>query len=146
MTTGRAFGTHGFNETGGDPGLSGTTFSTGIVTNPAFTGFGEESGGAMVVGRPPVVWLYLGLIAATIGAVLAAMFSQIFLAIPAWILSGPIAIGFLAVFVLQDTKNQSAPVYSVQTFVTWLYRGLLLVAAVGVGLSAWRIAVWVGHL
>jgi len=149
------FGTHGFNNSthgfndsasggSGSFGQSGGTNAAGADT-VAF-GFGEQVGGAMVVGKPPVIWLYLGLAVAAMGAVLAAVFSQIIPAIAAWILAGPIAIGFLAVFVLQDTKSQSAPIYSVQDFVPWLYRALLVVAAIGVGLSAWRIAVWVGHL
>jgi len=148
IKAGHGFGSRGFNESPADGGPFGGTFSDSrnTVTSEAFTGFGEQPGGAIVVGRPPTIWLYFGLAVAAIGAVLAALFSQITIVSLAWILAGPIAIGFLAVFVLQDTRSQSAPIYAVQTYVPWLYRGLLIVAAIGVGLSAWRIAVWVGHL
>ena len=156
---GSGFGTHsGFGAepisdrptSPGGPGAGGG-FGGGSFGG---AGFGENDGGhiggfggePMVVGRPPVIWLYLGVAVAAAGAVLAALFADIVLAIPAWVLAGPIAIGFLTVFILADTKSQSAPIYSMQGYVPWLYRTLLLVAAVGVGLSAWRIATWVGHL
>jgi hypothetical protein len=140
--------THGFNDSGVDGHSFGQSVHTRISAAdvPAFTGFGEQVGGAMVVGKPPVLWLGLGLTVAAVGVVLAAAFSQILPAVAAWMLAGPIAIGFLAVFVLKDTKSQSAPIYSVRDYVRWLYQALLVVAAIGVCLSAWRIAVWVGHL
>lgn len=115
-------------------------------------GFGLDAppaaaSGADVLGRPPVLWLVLGLVAAALGAVAAAVLgASSTIAFGAWAASGPLAIGLLAVFALGDTRQRARPVYNSPAWAPVLYWSVIAVAALGIGLSAWRIAEWAGQL
>ena len=103
--------------------------------------------GADVLGQPPVVWLALGLVAAGLGAAAAAVLgASSTIAFASWAASGPLAIGLLAVFALRDTRQRARPVYNSPGWVPVLYWLVIAVAALGIGLSAWRIAEWAGQL
>jgi hypothetical protein len=103
--------------------------------------------GADVLGQPPVLWLVLGLVAAALGAAAAAVLgTSSTIAFGAWAASGPLAIGLLAVFALLDTRQRARPVYNSPVWAPVLYWSVIAVAALGIGLSAWRIAEWAGQL
>jgi hypothetical protein len=100
-----------------------------------------------VVVRTPVVWLLAAIGLGLAGAVLAAFLGEsIQLALLAWALAGPLAIGLLAVHSLRDTTLRARLGYDERSTAGTLYATTVLVAAVGIGISAWRIAEWAGRL
>lgn len=97
--------------------------------------------------RPPLLWLVLGAAVALIGLVLALVVgSHVWLAMTGWVLAGPLAIGALATFTIRDTGQRARPLYSFPSWLPWAYRGVLLLAMLGVAAGAWRIAEWAGRL
>lgn len=106
----------------------------------------EPSGGFEVAG-PPFVWLAVGIGVVVAGIALAIVFSSVVaVAFIAWALSGPLAIGAFAVFSLRDTKQRAKPLYGQRASAIWLHRVGLVLALVGVVLSAIAIAGWAGRL
>lgn len=100
-----------------------------------------------VVVRTPVVWLAAAIGLGLAGAVVAWFFGDaIGPALAAWVLAGPLAIGLLAVHSLRDTALRTRLGYDRRPSATGLYTAAIVVAAVGIGLSAWRIAEWAGRL
>lgn len=101
----------------------------------------------IVLGRPPVVWLAVAGVVALVGAVLAIVAGgSAAFAVVAWLLAGPAAIGVLAVYTVLDTQQRALPVYAQPTWTRAAYGGVLAVAAVGILISAWFIADWIGRL
>lgn len=101
----------------------------------------------ITVAKPPVLWLALAAAAALASLLVAGIaLSAPSLALVGWALAGPIAIGLLAVFTLVDTGRRAAAVYAEPTWAKPAYWGVLAVAGVGILLSAWRIAEWIGRL
>ena len=99
------------------------------------------------VGKPPVGWLVAALAVGLAGAVVAFLGRDPVLAILAWALAGPGAIGLLAVFAQRDVAQRALPIYlSSPGRTTALYWAAILVAAVGIAVSAWYIAQWAGRL
>ncbi|MDQ2722797.1 MAG: hypothetical protein M3Y19_05760 [Actinomycetota bacterium] len=97
--------------------------------------------------RPPVLWLALGAAVAVVGMVLALVLgTHIFIAVISWVLAGPVAIGLLATFTIVDTGQRARPLYSFPSWLPWAYRGVLVLAVLGVAAGAWRIAEWAGRL
>ena len=97
--------------------------------------------------RPPVLWLVLGAVVAVVGMVLALLLgTHIPIAVTAWVLAGPVAIGLLATFTIVDTGQRARPLYSFPSWLPWAYRGVLVLAVLGVAAGAWRIAEWAGRL
>jgi hypothetical protein len=100
-----------------------------------------------VVVRTPVIWLLCAMVLGIAGAVGAAVLgSSISAALVAWVLAGPLAIGLIAVHSLRDTALRTRLGYNQLTGATAMYAVTIVVAAVGIGLSAWRIAEWAGRL
>lgn len=95
----------------------------------------------------------LAVLAALAGAALAATAlldpataASVPLAFTGWLVAGPVAIGLLAVHSVRRVSAQSAALVSVRSVrTTALYWVVLLVAAGGIGLGAWRIADWVAR-
>ena len=105
---------------------------------------------ATTIGRPPVVWLVGGLVlsSAAIATALLRGWSadgSIGLAFAAWVAAGPLAIGLLAVHSVRDTQQRARPVYASPTWMPTLYRAVVVLAAVGVVVSAVDIALWAGR-
>ncbi len=96
--------------------------------------------------EPPVWWLLAAAITAIGGGLLAATlgFGGL-LAISAWVLAGPVSIGLLAIFTTQDTR-QRAVSFSYPNWISRAYWTVLACALIGVTVSAWRLAGWVGRL
>lgn len=101
----------------------------------------------VVAAGPPLVYLAASAAVAVCGitlAVLAGGTPQ--WAIAAWVLTGPVALGVLAGYMLADTNRRAQPLYSYLPWTVWAYRGALALAVFGVLYSAVRIAEWVGRL
>jgi len=117
---------------------------------PETSGWGTPGGSSPSLGAiasPPIRWIIFAGAAALIGIVIAAVIGTVVpLAWVAWVLSGPVAIGLLAVFGLRDTKERAKSFYSSPSSTTWLYRSALVLALIGVVVSALRLAEWVGRL
>lgn len=122
---------------------------------PVGFGAGMPAGGGNYDGasapmRPtaaPVIWLYASFAASVVAMAVALVFGgTAAFAIGAWVLAGPIAIALVAVFSIQDTRARTAAMYSSSSFVTWLYRGAIVLSLIAVIISALKIADWVGRL
>lgn len=97
--------------------------------------------------RTPVIWLAAASVLGLAAAVIAAIWGDsIQLAFTAWVLAGPVAIGLLAVHSLRDTALRTRLGYDQRQGAVALYIVAVAAAAVGIGLSAWRIAEWAGRL
>lgn len=107
---------------------------------------GVSTAQEIIVAKPPVLWVSLAAAAAVIGLVVAVVSGGgSALAIVAWVLAGPVAIGLLAVHTLIDTNRRASAVYSEPGWLKPAYWGVLAVAGVGILLSAWLIADWIGR-
>lgn len=111
------------------------------------SGDGSGTTSRLEISSPRLLWLFLGVAVALVGLGLAVFLGQLIVpAAAAWLLSGPLAIGLLAVFLHSESKRHSMP-----TFVDygWLRAGYVLamvLALAAVVVSAVRIALWVGRL
>lgn len=124
--------------------MAGNPFDFSDITQGRPTGFGP---GPITAGHPPVRWLVAGIVVAAVAVVTAAVFGRsVPVAFAAWALAGPVAIGLLAVFAVRDTRERSRPLYTSPSWTPTLYWSVIVVAAVGIALSAWRIADWAGRL
>lgn len=142
---------------GGTNPFGGANTGQSLQSGAAQSGFGAStpvSGGNYDGGSAslhptsaPVVWLYAA-IAASIIAMFVALFlgDTPFLAIGAWAFAGPVAIALVAVFSFRDTRARTAALYSSSDFVTWLYRGAIVLSLIAVVISALKIADWVGRI
>jgi hypothetical protein len=118
------------------------------------TGGGAFGGPGMVaapstleVTRPPLFLFAVAFGVALVGAVIAGVWgAAILAALGGWLLAGPLAIGVLAAFTHVDTRRRARAVYSAPTWVSTLYWAVLACCAVGIGIGAWRIAMWAGKL
>jgi hypothetical protein len=128
------------------PGYPTSAWPPPVVDPPPFGGGDFTSGRA--VGRPPIGWLVAALAVGATGAVLAGFWGAVVaFAVAGWLLSGPAAIGLLAVFTQQDVRERAMPLYlSSPGRTRTLYAATTAVAALGIGLGAWYIAQWAGRL
>ena len=108
---------------------------------------GAEAGDGQMIGRPPFVWLVGGLVLGLVAAGLAWQFgAYLWVAVAAWVLAGPVAIGLLAVFVRQDVQQRARPLYDAPSWIRVLYCSTIAAVALGIGVGAWNIALWAGRL
>lgn len=113
--------------------------------------FGVSAGRAtapLVVTRPPLVLVVVALAFATVGIVLGGVAAHTGSTAPAfagWLLAGPVAIGTLAWFTHLDTRRRVSSVYSAPTWLSTVYWVVVVPCAVGIGVGAWRIALWAGR-
>jgi hypothetical protein len=130
----------------------GTDRSTAAWPPPVSPGDPVQGGDAFAatraVGSAPIAWLVAALVAGAAGAVLAGFWgAQVVFAMAGWVLSGPGAIGMLAVFSQRDVRQRALPVYLSSSGRTKsLYTAAIVVAGIGIGISAWYIALWAGRL
>jgi hypothetical protein len=101
-----------------------------------------------VAPRVSLLWLGLGIATAATAAAVALWFGAVApIAIVCWVLAGPVAIGLLAVHVLRATAVRAGPTaWTEPRAAVPLYWTALAVSAIGIGISAWRIADWAGRL
>jgi len=97
------------------------------------------SGGSRV-SSAPLVWLAAPAAVALIAIVTQALTRNHWVAVGAWVLAGPVAIALLAVFVRRDTERRADPWYAESALVDWARRVVVVLALVGVALSAYTIA------
>jgi hypothetical protein len=133
----------------GSPTIGNTTGRPESPPEP--TGWGasteEPRTVAIAAARPPVAWLFGTLALAVIAGVVAVIFGTApAVAITAWFLGGPISIALLAVYTFRDIAQRANVLYSVETWVPWLYRMILVLIFVAIIASALQIASWVGRL
>jgi hypothetical protein len=115
--------------------------------SPSGPGLDPPDLSAAAVGKPPLVWLVAALVVGLAGAVVAFFGRNPVIAVVAWALAGPGAIGLLAVFTQRDVGQRALPIYIHSPGRTMaLYWAAILVAAVGIAVSAWYIAQWAGRL
>ncbi|MDN5726656.1 MAG: hypothetical protein L0G99_12115, partial [Propionibacteriales bacterium] len=111
----------GGDRAGQDPGQ----FFGGAPQAPApVTGFGPaaEPMQQLVTAKAPVQWLALAAGMAVVGLVLALVLGGLPpVAIGAWALAGPVAIGLLAYFMTADLKARAGAVYAAQAWVKIAY-------------------------
>ncbi|MFX4272125.1 hypothetical protein ACQBAR_15135 [Propionibacteriaceae bacterium Y1685] len=131
-------------------GQRGGEFFGGAPEAPApVTGFGPaaEPMQQLVTAKAPVQWLGLSAGLALVGLLLALILGGLPpVAIGAWALCGPLAIGLLAYFMTADLKARSGAVYAAQGWVRIAYWAALGLCLIGAMVAAWRIADWVGRL
>lgn len=100
----------------------------------------------MTFSKAPVHWLLAGLVVAVLALVVASVWREITGGVLGWVLAGPVAIGLLCLFSVRDAKARENPWYAISSGATWWYRALVVVALVGIGVSAWTIADFVARL
>lgn len=129
----------------GDAG--GATANQGLTTENR-TGFGGTSTApALGSVRTPLGWLIAGIVVAAVAAAIALVLgTEPAVAVAAWALAGPVAIGLFAVYLLLDTRGRTQLMYSPPSWTPWLYRGGLLVVLLAVIVCAGRIALWAGRV
>ena len=145
------YGSRGFDDPvfggGSGGGLGERTFAAPPENEFDRTYQGPALADPYVVVRTPVIWLALAILLGAAGAVLALLLGgTIELAVTAWVLAGPLAIGLLAVHSLRDTALRTRLGYDRRAGAGALYLASIVVAAIGIGISAWRIAEWAGRL
>jgi len=118
------------------------SFDTGTQTG------GPPAAAGAFPARIPLWWLGLGIATSVVAAVGALLYGRaVPVAFLCWVLAGPVSIGLLAVHVLRATAVRAGPTTYTESGATVpLYWTALAVAAIGIGLSAWQIADWVGRL
>ncbi len=135
----------GVDRSGGDAGWQPT------LTSPVEDFTRVDHGPAVVdpyvIVRTPLVWLLAATVLGLAGAALALLLGeQIGMALGAWVLAGPVAIGLLAVHSLRDTALRTRLGYDPRTAATAFYAVAIVAAAAGITVSAVRIAEWAGRL
>jgi hypothetical protein len=104
--------------------------------------------GALEVATPPIGWIVAAIVAGVAAlAVVLGFGGAIEWAAVGWVVAGPIAIGLLAAFTIHNVRRQTSPLYDDRApLVPALYWPAVVIAGVGVAISAWFIADWVGRL
>ena len=125
---------------GGDPSGGRDAFGN-ITAAPSAT---------LATAGPPLMWFGVAIALALGGAIIAGVGAlaggMVLTATAGWLLAGPAAIGALAVFNRIDTRRRTEAIYSAPTWTTTLYWVVLGLAAVGIVIAAWQIALWAGTL
>jgi hypothetical protein len=100
---------------------------------------------SMSIGNPPTYWLILAAVLVAAGVVIALVVDRSSLAIVAWALDGPLAIGVLALFTRADLGQRARIHYNPRVYTTPLYASVLAGAACGVLWSGWLFANWLAR-
>lgn len=143
-----------FGSGGGDPfapaghSMFSDPFARGgqpTATLPSVSTSGQAPGGTISVAKPPAYLLFAAIALAIVAAVLAGLLAIPGVAIGAWVVAGPIAIGIIALFVIRDTWARSGGVYAAPGWVKPLYYTAIVVCLLCILVPAIRIALWVGR-
>jgi hypothetical protein len=120
----------------------------GMAAVDSFGGVGPSA--PVQMRTAPTAWLTAAGAAAVIGLIVAVVALAALdsgpLAVVAWVLSGPVAIGLLAAFTYRDTQARASAFYTEPLWVPWATRVVLAVSCIAVLISAWNIADWIGRL
>lgn len=120
----------------------------GMAAVDSFGGVGPSA--PVQMRTAPTAWLTAAGAVAVIGLIVAVVALAALdsgpLAVVAWVLSGPVAIGLLAAFTYRDTQARASAFYSEPLWVPWATRVVLAVSCIAVLISAWNIADWIGRL
>lgn len=137
---------------GGSPSGAGSSGSWDSAPKPAQSpSESPDSGGSpdplisppsrgSQVSAAPIVWLAAPAVVALIAIVAQSLTRNHWVAVGAWVLAGPVAIALLAVFVRRDTERRADPWYAESALVDWARRLVVVLALLGVALSAYTIA------
>ena len=106
---------------------------------------GSEQPGEPVVVDHPVRWVVAATLSAVTGILLAWLLSSPAVDLAAWVLAGPVAIGFSAAYSWYDVQLQARVYYTVSRPLRTLQSAVVLLCAAGVVLGALRLANWIGH-
>jgi len=121
----------------GRPGLTAADWTAGPVADST----------AVEIARPPLPYLGAAAAIALLALLLAAALGTVpGLAITAWVLAGPVAIGVLAYFIKADTTQRARPIYAAPGWLRPAYVAALVLCGAAVIVAALRIAFWVGRL
>ncbi|KJF19590.1 MULTISPECIES: hypothetical protein [Rhodococcus] len=120
----------------------------GMPTGDSFSGAGAST--VVQVRTAPTAWLAAAGAVATIGLIVAVVAFVVLdsgpVAVVAWILGGPVAIGLLALFTYRDTQARASAFYTEPLWVSSVTRVVLAISCIAVLISAWNIADWIGRL
>lgn len=132
----------------GSDGRAGPTADSGATreTADAIPSGGSSMSSTMNVAGPPVLFVVGACGIALVGLVVGIVAWASAAAIVGWVVSGPIAIGTLAAFVLVDTKRRSEPIYASPGWTRPLYSVAMAVSIAGIVVGAVGFALWVGRL
>lgn len=97
----------------------------------------ETSGGVITA---PLLWLGLGLAVVVLAAALWFVNDGVPLAVVGWLLAGPIAIGFWALFLIKDSRRRAGAWYAPSAATRPLTLLLVTTALVVVALHAYHVA------
>lgn len=112
------------------------------VTTPG----ANPSARSLTVARPPLTLFGLAIALAAAGALIAGVWgSSLAAAGIGWLLSGPVAIGVLAVYTLVDTRRRTDAVYSAPRWTGAVYWTAVVVCLIGIAIGAWYLALWAGR-
>lgn len=101
----------------------------------------------LAVTKPPTLLLSVAVAAALLGgAVALAAAGRPWAAITAWVITGPVAFGLLAVYSATDARRRASSVYIAPVWLGIAYWTSVAVVLACVVLSALRIADWAGRL
>lgn len=134
----------GVTPSGGQDSWSDLAAPSQSVESFAASGYGSDPPGdsapAGAGSSAPVTWLAAGVMAAAVAICVGLLSRSVNLAVGAWALGGPVAIGLLAVFVTTDNTARANPWYAESAVSVWGRRALVVFALVAVALNAWTIA------
>lgn len=134
---------------------SGSTLSPDVQPVSLAPSFASDNApaSAFSAAGPPLIWLALAGGAALLSVIASVVSWQLWglgvnapIAAVSWLLSGPLAIGLIAVFMLQDTARRAHPFYVTSGVVKPSYWVVLGLALLGVMLSSVHLAFWIGRL
>ncbi|MGN2638651.1 hypothetical protein ACTD5D_21260 [Nocardia takedensis] len=97
------------------------------------------------MGKPPLAWLAAAAASVALGVVAAVLAGRSAAAVAAWVLTGPIALGLLAVYTRADLEQQARYSYLRSPYATVVYAVVLAAAAAGVLFSGWNLADWLAR-
>lgn len=128
-----------------DPFNSGTGSALTAADWTSGPGLGGNT--SIVIARPPLPFLGAAAAISVFALLLAAVLGETpGVAIAAWVLAGPIAIGVLAYFIKADTPERARPIYAAPGWLRPGYVAVLVLCGLAVLVAALRIAFWVGRL
>lgn len=155
----------GFGQSGQGAGTGASPFGTGGQAGPAGgpqpdlfgSGssrdlFGTANSMSAAPSRleavsAPTGWLFAAVGLALVAGIAASIFGGIpAVAIACWAVAGPVVIGLLAVYLMNDVKARAHLTYSPPTWGPLLYGVTLVITFIAVMIASLQIAFWVGRM
>jgi hypothetical protein len=130
---------HGAGDSDWSSQLSRASVGAKSPTDSLHLGSGIETTG------PPTPWIVAALIVALGGLSASLATDSILVSFFAWLCSGPVAIGLIALFTSIDSRRQAGAWYAPKPSATWMRRLAVILGLAGVMLNAITIAFWVAR-